>query len=87
MISSIAVYVSKKFSDTEVEACQKLYSYLEIEEIRNHLMDKVCAEDYRVMFGQRSRREGWDNANDLTEKDGLPGEVEVYWLFVGYTGQ
>ena len=50
-------------------------------------MDEVFAEDYRVMFGQRSRREGWGNAYDLTEKDGLPGEVEVHWLLVGYTRQ
>ena len=31
------------------------------DEIRNLLIHKSCAEDYRIMFGQRSRREKRNN--------------------------
>lgn len=53
------------------------------EETRYYLIDESCCEDYRQMFGQRSRREKWGKLEGFIDKDLLPGEEDfrVKWEF------
>lgn len=45
------------------------------DEIRGAIIDDGCSEDYRQMFGQRSRREGWGNVENPTGKDRFKDEL------------
>lgn len=45
------------------------------DEIRGATIDDSCAEDYRQMLGQRSRREGWGNVENPTGKDRFKDEL------------
>lgn len=78
MISIIEAYRSKVVGEEKIPAFRQRpgNTPASADEARAKLMDDSCAEDYRVMFGQRCRREKWGNIQDRREKNEFPEEVE-----------
>ena len=78
MIAVIAAYTDHKVAAANVASWRVASpdSQWEDAAVEDHLMNEKCADDYRLLFGQRSRREGWGNVDDPTEKDRLPTEVD-----------
>ena len=78
MIGVIAAHTNRKVSDSDVAAYMAAYpdTLDSDDEVRRFLTDEGCSEDYRLMFGQRSRREEWHCVDDPTAKHSLPAEVE-----------
>ena len=76
MIGVIAAYTNRKVTAADIDEYRKQHPEATDTdaEIKDVLVDDGCSEDYRRMFGQRSRREHWNNVHDLTEKDQLPVE-------------
>lgn len=60
MITVIAAYTNRKVTDADLAEYRKQHPDTEDSdmEIRVALINDGCSEDYRRMFGQRSRREG-----------------------------
>ena len=63
MIAVIAAYTNRKVTEADLAQYRQQHPGTEDgdEEIRAVLINDGCSEDYRRMFGQRSRREGWSN--------------------------
>ena len=78
MIAVIAAYTDHKVAAADVASWRVANpdSQWEDAAVEDHLMNEKCADDYRLLFGQRSRREDWGNVDDPTEKDRLPTEVD-----------
>ena len=71
MIAVIAAYTNRTVTDEDVETFRTAHpDALDGDDdddfIPRHLLDEGCAEGYRIMFGQRSRREDWNNVQDPT---------------------
>ena len=78
MINIIEAYTSKVVGEEKIPAFRQRPGNTPVsaDEARAKLIDDSCAEDYRVMFGQRCRREKWGNIQAPTEKDEFPEEGE-----------